>query len=187
MSSSVFTISRNPDKGEWAPHRCGIQGSEFSPPFANSSHPSIPISPRFPHVKRPSRYSPAHDSVYCAVNASSTLPGNPTEKVYPDPTKTVPSTIAGPGAAIEPPFALTPFTVSKSRAVLYSQSKCPLSLENARTTPSQLFEKMTPGMAVNAAVSPRGPGAAGPSIGVNHCFSPFVSRTAATPPVLNPK
>src|SRR5882762_1669811 len=143
-----------------------------SPSLYKTTRPKLPL---------------AHDFIYCAVNASSTLPGNPTEKVYPEPTKTVPSTIAGPGAAIEPPFALTPFTVSKSRAVLYSQSKCPLSLENARTTPSQLFEKMTPGMAVNAAVSPRGPGAAGPSIGVNHCFSPLLSRTAATPPVLNPK
>jgi hypothetical protein len=52
-----------------------------------------------------------HDSNYCAENASSTLPGIPSVKVYPDPTKTMPSTTVGPGAAIDPPFALTPFTV----------------------------------------------------------------------------
>src|ERR1700687_832537 len=127
------------------------------------------------------------NSNYCAVKASSTLPGIPTENVYPDPTKTVPSTTVGPGAAIEPPFAATPFTVWKSRIVLYSQRRWPSSLENARATPSQLVEKTTPGMTVTAAVSPRAPGPAGPSIGVNHRFSPFVNRTAATPPVLNPK
>src|ERR1700730_1477750 len=139
--------------------------------FKGAVFPIVPVCP-------PSWNFLAQDSNYCAVKASSTLPGIPTEKVYPDPTKTVPSTIAGPGAAIEPPFALTPFTVSKSRIVLYSQRRWPSSLENARTTPSQLVEKIPPGMADKAAVSPRGPGPAGPSIGVNHRCSDLVNRTA---------
>src|SRR6266853_19230 len=142
-----------------------------------------PIGPtnRFQSIVTEPRCKPTN---YCAANASSTLPGIPAAKVYPDPTKTVPSTTVGPGAAIEPPFAATPFTVWKSRIVLYSQRGWPSSLENARTTPSQLVENTTPGMAVKAAVSPRGPGVAGPATGVNHRFSPSVNRTAATPPVL---
>src|SRR5262249_18120253 len=96
--------------------------------------------------------------------------------------------ITGPAAPMDPPFAATPLTVSKSRAVLYSHNTWPSELERARNTPSQPPEKMT----LRAAVSgPSCPAcvedAATGASGVNHFFSPSLRRTDAMPPGPNPK
>jgi hypothetical protein len=60
--------------------------------------------------------------VYWTEKASSTLPVAPFPKVYPEPTNNMPPAMTGPAAPIEPPLAATPFTVSKSRTVLYSHN-----------------------------------------------------------------
>ena len=50
---------------------------------------------------------------------------------YPDGTNSMPPATTGPAALIVPPFALTPFTVSNSRAVSYCQSALPSAVEYA--------------------------------------------------------
>ena len=65
-------------------------------------------------------------------NASSTFPRFvPAVTPYPDPTKSMPPTTVGPGAAIDPPFAGTRLTVVKSRAVSKDQMLLPFSVETA--------------------------------------------------------
>ena len=91
---------------------------------------------------------------------------------------------------MEPPVAVTPFTVSYALTVSYCQITVPSVVERARRIPSQPPVKKTPGMAVPAAVCPKGrgwPRASGPG-GWNrvvHCRSPVESWTAAAPPVVS--
>ena len=63
-----------------------------------------------------------------APNASSTLPGEPTMPPLPAVTYSIPPATTGPGPSIEPPSALTPLTVVKSRLVSNVQSTRPSSL-----------------------------------------------------------
>jgi HSP20 family protein len=66
---------------------------------------------------------------YSSANASSTLPGEPTIPPLPAVTYTIPPATTGPGPSIEPPSALTPLTVGKSRFVSNVHRTLPSSLE----------------------------------------------------------
>src|SRR5438876_10772562 len=63
----------------------------------------------------------------------------------------MPPTTVGPALLVEPPFALTPFTVWNSFDVSYSQMTLASFAEIACNRPSQVDEKRTPGMTVTAA------------------------------------
>src|SRR5579872_3368218 len=63
----------------------------------------------------------------------------------------MPPAITGPGPLMEPPLPATPFTVSYSRAVLYSHSTFPSTVEYARIMPSVVPENTTPGITLSAA------------------------------------
>src|SRR5580700_6469600 len=83
-----------------------------------------------------------------------------------------------------PPLAFTPFTVTKSRAVSYSQSTFPSSVEWARRSPPSVPEKTTPGKDVSAAdcagLHPgRGPQSGG---GANQTLLPSETFKAVRPP-----
>src|SRR5262249_13691490 len=101
-------------------------------------------------------------------------------------TYTIPPATTGAGPFIEPPRALTPFSVWNSWLLSYSQTIDPSFVENARTAPSIDGENTTPGMTVIAAdcapLQPR------PALhftgggGVNHARSPVASLTAWRPP-----
>src|SRR5262249_39618600 len=98
---------------------------------------------------------------------------------------TIPSTITGPPLLMDPPLALTPLTVGKSRAVLYSHRILPSRVEYARSWPSMVAENTTPGMAVTAAgwaglqgfLSPPGGGKTFQRV------RPVGSSSAANPPL----
>src|SRR5262249_4680318 len=94
--------------------------------------------------------------------------------------------IAGPAASIEPPFAGTWFTVSKSLTVLKSHRILPSTVEYARRWPSTDPEKTTPGItdagADCAPVQPRPVVHSSLGAGASHTRSPVASFTACSPP-----
>src|SRR5439155_4925607 len=121
---------------------------------------------------------------YSSENASNALPKLLPLTAYPDPMYNIPFTIVGPIELIAPPLAATLLTVSKSRAVLYSQITLPSAVESARSTPSDPPTNATPGIALTAAaLFTRVPSLAS---GVYQAFSPVVSFSADMPPALSP-
>ena len=63
----------------------------------------------------------------------------------------MPPAMTGPGPFNDPPLPGTPFTVSKSRAVLNSHSTCPSVVEWARSMPVVVPANNAPGMTLIAA------------------------------------
>src|SRR5438552_15139962 len=98
----------------------------------------------------------------------------------------MPSTTMAPGPSMEPPFALTSFTVSNGRLVSNSHMIDPSLAEYARMPPSAEPEKTTPGMVVNAAdcavLHTEAPAQSGCFGGVYQTRSPVSRRTAWIPP-----
>src|SRR5580658_7848047 len=98
----------------------------------------------------------------------------------------MPPAMVGPGPSMEPPLAVRPFTVLKSRAVSKSQITTPSRAAYALRWPSTDPENTTPGMAVTAADwaglqlgrSPQDGGAAA------HTFLPLRTSKANRPPPL---
>ena len=96
----------------------------------------------------------------------------------------MPFAIAAPPTSIEPPRALTPFTVSNSRAVSKSQRTCPSLVAKARKWPSIDPPNTAPGITAAGADS------AGLHDGVSpqpfgrdsHACLPSASRMAKSPP-----
>src|SRR5690349_21055993 len=99
--------------------------------------------------------APSRRPLYSVAKASTTLPGMPLPTpIYPDETNTMLPATTGPGAPIEPPLALTPFTVSNDCAISNDHSKLPLLESCARSTPSQAPLNTAPGIAVTAEEMP---------------------------------
>src|SRR5258708_6585203 len=98
----------------------------------------------------------------------------------------MPPAITGPGPLIAAPLATTPFTVSNSRFVSYSQMTDPSLVEYARMPPSRLPEKTAPGITVMAAgwaaLQPRTVPHFGTAGGATHTDLPVSSETACRPP-----
>src|SRR5581483_8547042 len=100
---------------------------------------------------------PPSYNVYSAVvysvagaKASSTFPGMPLRTpTQPDGTNSIPPATTGPADPMDPPFAGTPFTVSNGRTVSNCQSTLPSAVDSARSMPSQLPEKMRPGLVLS--------------------------------------
>src|SRR4051812_16800498 len=98
----------------------------------------------------------------------------------------MPPATTGPGPSIEPPSALTPLTVVKSRFVSNVQRIVPSALAYARMAPSAEPENTTPGIEVSAAdwaeLQP------GPALhtavcgGAYHARWPVIRFTACKPP-----
>src|SRR6185503_13838792 len=123
---------------------------------------------------------------YLAENASSTLPGSPFQSAYPELVSSRPSATTGPAESIDPPFAVTWFTVSNSRTVLKSQMMLPSVVEYARMWPSTDPENTTPGITETGAdcapVQPRPLLHSSFGAGVLQIFSPVASFSAKRPP-----
>src|SRR3984957_10643176 len=107
---------------------------------------------------------------------------------YPELMKTMPPATTGPAPSIEPPLAVTPFTVEYvCAAVSKSQSISPSSVLNARTCPSSEGENTTPGISVSAADWPGlqpGRGGSHGWLGAYHAFEPSSRCSAVRPPPL---
>src|ERR1700733_13657758 len=119
-------------------------------------------------------------------NASTTFPGIPAVTVKPDATNTMRSETVGPPPLIDPPCAVTPFTVGNTGSVSKSHKILPSATAYARRWPSIPPEKTTSFAAVTAAsCPPLQPGL--PSQGVLggivfHKILPVRISIAANPP-----
>src|SRR5579872_3646553 len=104
----------------------------------------------------------------------------------------MPPAITGPAPLIVPPFALTPFTVLNSCAVLYSHKILPSLVENASIVPPRVPEKTAPGMTLTgadcaglqSALKVLQFAAGGRECQTN---SPVASWTALRPPAFSPR
>src|ERR1051326_112385 len=120
------------------------------------------------------------------ASASKTFPGIPPNREYPELMNTIPFTTTGPGPSMEPPLALTPFTVWNSRAVSKSQTTRPSSAEYPRRWPSIDAENTTPGIEVTAAdcagLQPEGALGAHITGGAYQTLAPSRTASAVRPP-----
>src|SRR6266853_6311176 len=167
-----------------------LRGYLFSPPYPPFLHHLQQSPPTF-RAQAATFLDAAGSAVfdfvcYSGPNASSTFPGTPPLRGYPELMNTIPLTTTAPGPSIEPPRPFTPFTVSKSRMVLKSQSNSPSSAERARMCPSVEVAKTTPGISVTApgweGLQPTGaPSGQGADV-TCHSWLPSATRRAVRPP-----
>src|SRR5882672_1133951 len=98
----------------------------------------------------------------------------------------MPFATTGPGPSIEPPCALTPFPLSKSRFVSKVQTIAPVLLSYARTAPSAEPANTAPGIEVTAAdcaaLHPGPLTQTGAGGAVYHARLPVARLTACKPP-----
>ncbi len=100
----------------------------------------------------------------------------------------MPLATAAPGPSIEPPLALTPFTVSNGRMVSKSHSSLPVLASCARRWPSVEVAKTTPGMLDTApgweGLQPAGASLAQGAGATRQSLAPSLTRSAVRPPPL---